>query len=111
MDLDYFLTDAQKKLVETACSIGEQHMKPVRQRYDEEEIFPWDVVKVLGESGLCGAYIPKEYGGAGMGVFELVLIVEELSKVPTLSCSGETTIRRPGFCLRSQAARNLPPLP
>ncbi|MFZ1948381.1 MAG: acyl-CoA dehydrogenase family protein [bacterium] len=79
--MDYFLNDDQKKLVATARRIAEDHMKPVRQQYDAEETFPWDVVKVLGESGLCGAYIPKEFGGMGMGVFELVLIVEELSKV------------------------------
>jgi alkylation response protein AidB-like acyl-CoA dehydrogenase len=81
LEVDYFLTEAQKKLVATANEIAQEHMKPVRQQYDAEETFPWDVVKVLGESGLCGAYIPKEFGGMGMGVFELVLIVEELSKV------------------------------
>jgi alkylation response protein AidB-like acyl-CoA dehydrogenase len=81
LEVDYFLNDDQKKLVATAKRIAEEHMKPVRQQYDAEETFPWDVVKVLGESGLCGAYIPKEFGGMGMGVFELVLIVEELSKV------------------------------
>jgi len=113
--LDYFLTDAQKKLVATAHSIGEQHMKPVRQRYDEEEIFPWDVVKVLGESGLCGAYIPREYGGAGMGVFELVLIVEELSRVDggmALALAGSALGAYPILLGGNdeQKARFLPPI-
>ena len=81
MALDYNLNETQKQLAATARKIAEEHMKPVRQKYDEEETFPWDIVKVLGASGLCGAYIPREYGGGGMGVFELVLIVEELSRV------------------------------
>jgi alkylation response protein AidB-like acyl-CoA dehydrogenase len=38
-------------------------------------------VKVLAEAGLFGVYIPEAYGGAGKGVLELVLVVEELSRV------------------------------
>jgi alkylation response protein AidB-like acyl-CoA dehydrogenase len=79
--LDYYLTEEQKKLVSTARSIANDHMKPVRQQYDADGTFPWDIVKVLGEAGLFGVYIPEKFGGRGMGVFELVLIVEELSKV------------------------------
>lgn len=79
--MDYYLTDEQKELVATARRIAQEDIKPVRQQYDAEETFPWDIVKILGEAGLFGAYIPKEYGGRGMGVLELVLIVEELSRV------------------------------
>jgi alkylation response protein AidB-like acyl-CoA dehydrogenase len=67
MHVDYFLTQEQQQLVATARRIAEEHMKPVRQKYDAEETFPWDIVKVLGESGLCGAYIPREHGGMGWG--------------------------------------------
>jgi len=79
--LDYYLTEEQKKLVSTARSIANEHIKPVRQKYDADGTFPWDIVKVLGEAGLFGVYIPEKFGGKGMGVFELVLIVEELSRV------------------------------
>jgi len=79
--LDYYLTEEQKKLVSTARSIANEYIKPVRQQYDADGTFPWDIVKVLGEAGLFGVYIPEKFGGRGMGVFELVLIVEELSKV------------------------------
>jgi alkylation response protein AidB-like acyl-CoA dehydrogenase len=79
--LDYGLTDEQKKLVATTRKIAQEHMKPVRQKYDAEEIFPWDIVKLLAEAGLFGVYIPEEYGGTGKGVMELVIVVEELSRV------------------------------
>jgi alkylation response protein AidB-like acyl-CoA dehydrogenase len=79
--LDYGLTDEQKELVATTRKIAQEKMKPVRQKYDAEEIFPWDIVKVLAEAGLFGVYIPQEYGGTGKGVMELVLVVEELSRV------------------------------
>jgi alkylation response protein AidB-like acyl-CoA dehydrogenase len=79
--LEYNLTDAQKEIVTKTREIAIEHIKPVRQQYDREGTFPWDIVKVLGEAGLFGVYIPEEYGGRGMGVFELVLVTEELSKV------------------------------
>jgi len=84
--MEYFLTEEQKMIVETAREFAEKKIKPVREKYDEEEIFPWDIVKAMGEADLCGLYIPPEYGGMGMGVFGLCLAVEELSKV----CGGIT---------------------
>ena len=79
--MDYNLTDEQKELVAVTRGIAEKDIKPVRQRYDREGIYPWDIVEKLAAAGLFGVYIPKEYGGRGMGVFELVLVVEELSRV------------------------------
>jgi alkylation response protein AidB-like acyl-CoA dehydrogenase len=79
--LDYNLTDEQKELVAVAREIAETDIKPIRQRYDREGIYPWEIVEKLAEADLFGVYIPKEYGGRGMGVFELVLVVEELSRV------------------------------
>lgn len=82
--MNYFLTEEQKMIVETAREIAQKKILPVREKYDHEGIFPWDVVNALSEVDLCGLYIPQEYGGFGGGVFELCLAVEELSKV----CGG-----------------------
>ena len=68
-------------MVELAKKIATEKIKPVREHYDETEEFPSEIVKELAQADLCGVYIPQEYGGFGGGVFELVLIVEELCKV------------------------------
>ncbi len=82
--MDYFLTDEQKMIKELARKIAEEKILPVRAECDEKEEFPHDVVKVLAQSDLFGVYIPEEYGGMGFGVFELCLVIEELSRV----CGG-----------------------
>jgi len=82
--MNYFLTEEQQMIVETAREIAQKKIIPVREKYDHEGIFPWDVVNALAEVDLCGLYIPQEYGGFGGGVFELCLAVEELSK----ACGG-----------------------
>ena len=41
-------------------------------------------MRILGEADLFAVWVPEEYGGLGGGVFEQVLVVEELSR----ACSG-----------------------
>jgi alkylation response protein AidB-like acyl-CoA dehydrogenase len=82
--MNYFLTEEQRMIVDTAREIAEKKIVPVREKYDHEGIFPWDVVKAMAELDMCGLYIPEEYGGFGGGILELCLAVEELSK----ACGG-----------------------
>jgi alkylation response protein AidB-like acyl-CoA dehydrogenase len=79
--MNWFLTEEQQMIVETAREIAHKKILPVREKYDHEGIFPWDVVKACAEADLCGLYIPEEYGGMGGGIMELCLAVEELSKI------------------------------
>ena len=81
MVMDYFLSEEEKMMVETARTIALEKMKPVREHYDETEEFPWEIVKEFAQADLCGVYIPEEYGGFGKGIMGLVLVVEELCKV------------------------------
>ncbi|MFW5960529.1 MAG: acyl-CoA dehydrogenase family protein, partial [Chitinivibrionales bacterium] len=82
--MNWQLTEEQEMIVETARELAQKKVLPVREEYDREGTFPWDVVKAMSEVDLCGLYIPEEYGGFGGGVMELTLAVEELSKV----CGG-----------------------
>ncbi|GAB1402254.1 acyl-CoA dehydrogenase family protein [Elusimicrobiota bacterium] len=79
--MQYFLTEEEQMLVDVAREIAEKKIKPVREKYDEEGIFPWDIVKELAQADLCGVYIPEQYGGVGQGIMGLVLVTEELCKV------------------------------
>ncbi len=82
--MNYFLTEEQQAIVETAREIAEKKIKPIREEYDAEEKFPWPIVTELSKADLFGVYIHPNYGGLGGGGFELVLVVEELSK----ACGG-----------------------
>ncbi len=80
----YELTEEQQAIVETAREIAQKKIKKVREHYDKTEEYPWEIVEELRKADLFGVYIPQEYGGLGGGVFELSLVVEELSK----ACGG-----------------------
>ena len=82
--LDYLLTEDQKMIRDACREIVEKHIKPVRAKYDEEGIFPWDILELLRQADIFGIYLPEEYGGFGGGTFEMSLVMEELSR----GCGG-----------------------
>jgi len=82
--MDYLLTEQQIMVRDLARKIARERIKPVAAKYDEEEEFAWDIVKVLADSDLFGVYIPEVYGGLGGGVMDMCLVAEELSK----ACGG-----------------------
>ncbi|MGA1841178.1 MAG: acyl-CoA dehydrogenase family protein [bacterium] len=82
--MDYFLTEDQLMIKDLSRRIAEERIKPVRAELDEKEEFPWGIVQEMAKSDMFGIFIPEEYGGLSGGCLELVLAVEELSRV----CSG-----------------------
>ncbi len=76
--VNYFLTEEQQMIVDLARQIAEEKIVPARAQLDEEEKFPWDIMKDLAQADLFGLYIPEEYGGLGGGCFENCLAVEQL---------------------------------
>jgi alkylation response protein AidB-like acyl-CoA dehydrogenase len=78
--MNYFLSERQQMIKDLCHKIGVEKIKPVRAEYDETGKFPWDIVKVLGETDVFGVYLPEEYGGLGGGIMEMAIATEELSR-------------------------------
>ncbi|MBI5555699.1 MAG: acyl-CoA dehydrogenase family protein [Elusimicrobia bacterium] len=113
--MNYFLTDEQKMIIELAHQVAVEKIAPVTEKYDESGEFPWDIVKILSDSDLFGLYIPEAYGGMGGGVLELVIAVEELSRVCggislSLAASALGTFPILLFGTDEQKKKYLPPL-
>jgi len=82
--MDYLLTDEQKMIQELARKIAKEKIGPVAAKYDQSEEFPWEIIKVIADADLFGLFIPAEYGGLGVGVLNLCIATEELSR----ACGG-----------------------
>ena len=86
MNFDY--NDNQKMIAESIREFGEKHMRPFIMEWDEAQIFPVELFKKLGEMGLMGVLVPQEYGGAGLGYFEYVTVIDEISQIdPSIGLS------------------------
>ncbi len=79
-----FLTEENLYWKQKAHEVAEKVVRPIAKKYDELQEYPWEIKDAMAEAGLLGVWIPKEYGGAGAGVLNLCLCVEELSR----ACGG-----------------------
>jgi alkylation response protein AidB-like acyl-CoA dehydrogenase len=79
--VDFSLTEEQRAIQETARDFARREVDPIVDEIDEQQKFPRDVMRKAGELGFLGIIFPEEYGGAGLGYVEYVLVVTELSKV------------------------------
>jgi isovaleryl-CoA dehydrogenase len=78
--MDFRLTEEQRMLKETVVRFVEKEITPHAEEWDEEEKFPSEVFRAMGDLGLFGISIPEEYGGSGSDFLSCVLAMEELSK-------------------------------
>ncbi|OQX52791.1 MAG: acyl-CoA dehydrogenase [Candidatus Cloacimonas sp. 4484_209] len=85
--MDYFLNEEQKMILKVVQDIAKDKILPVRQELDEKEEFPGEILNELAKADLFRIFIPEEYDGAGMGNFDLCLVVEEIAKY----CAGVAT--------------------
>jgi butyryl-CoA dehydrogenase len=86
-NLDYFLTEEQQMIVETAREIAREKIVPLRAELDEKNEFPTSILRDMAKADLFGVFVPEEYGGLGGGCFEIVLVLEELAR----GCVGVAT--------------------
>ena len=82
--MDYFLSEQQMMIRETARQVAREKIVPVRAELDEKEEFPWEVIKSCAAADLFAIWIPEAYGGLGGGILDLCVCVEELSR----GCAG-----------------------
>ncbi|MEM1546039.1 MAG: acyl-CoA dehydrogenase family protein [Candidatus Methanomethylicia archaeon] len=83
-----FLGSEYELVRKQAREFAEKKLRPVVRRFDEEEVFPWDLWREAAELGYTGLMIPEEYGGSGTDPLLAVVIVEELSRgFPAFSLS------------------------
>ena len=66
---------------QSAKDFAETHIRPMVMVWDEDQTFPLDLFKKLGEQGFMGILVPERYQGSGLGYQEYITILDEISKV------------------------------
>ncbi|MGH9382360.1 MAG: acyl-CoA dehydrogenase family protein, partial [Thermoanaerobaculia bacterium] len=86
--VDFGLTGEQLAIREAAREFARREIDPIVEETDESQEFPLAVFKKAGELGFLGVLFPEEYGGAGLGYVDYVLIIRELGEVdPSVALS------------------------
>jgi short/branched chain acyl-CoA dehydrogenase len=62
-------------------NFAEKEIRPIAGKLDEEAVFSKHLTRRMGEMGLLGITIPKEYGGQNLDTLSYIIAVEELARV------------------------------
>jgi alkylation response protein AidB-like acyl-CoA dehydrogenase len=79
--MDFGFTEEQIALRKQVRAFAEAEIAPHVLEWDENQIFPLEVIKQCGELGYLGAIFPEELGGSGLGYIEYSIIIEELARI------------------------------
>ncbi len=77
--MDFDLNENQTMIAQMIKDFGEKEITPFRNQWDDDQEFPVQVFKKLGELGLMGVLVPQEYGGSGFGYHEYITVVSEMA--------------------------------
>ena len=68
-----------KQIRESVATICQKYGEEYWRKLDKKKEYPTDFVKEMTTSGFLNILIPEEYGGAGLGLKEACIVLEELS--------------------------------
>lgn len=74
-------TKGQEALRAQIRQFAEEEIRPQAFLMDQNNEFPEEAIRKLGERGWMGLPYPDEYGGAGLDVMSYAIAVEELARV------------------------------
>jgi short-chain 2-methylacyl-CoA dehydrogenase len=78
--MEFDLSEDQRQVRDLVREFASEEIAPGAGERDEREEFPLDIVKKLGELGICGVPIPEDYGGLGADAMTWALVIEELGR-------------------------------
>ncbi|GHB47856.1 acyl-CoA dehydrogenase [Mongoliitalea lutea] len=79
--MNFEMNENQQMIAQMIRDFGAKEITPFRKEWDDNQHFPLELFKKLGELGLMGVLVPTEYGGSGFGYFEYVTAIAELAKL------------------------------
>ncbi|MEN6467273.1 MAG: acyl-CoA dehydrogenase family protein [Syntrophaceae bacterium] len=79
--MNFELSEELKMLRDMAYKFAQAEIAPISHDCDKEEKYTPEIRKKAAAQGLVAAWVPEEFGGAGVGVLGNTIITEELSRV------------------------------
>ncbi|WP_054705747.1 acyl-CoA dehydrogenase [Bacillus sp. JCM 19041] len=76
-----FFNEEQIMMQKMVREFAKEQILPAVEQMEEQDKFPREVLKKMGELGLMGVPIPEKYGGSGMDFVSYIIAVHEVSKV------------------------------
>ena len=95
--MNFQFTEEQLAVRDAARDFAQNELLPGVIERDENQQFPTEQIKKLGELGFLGMMVDSKYNGSGMDTVSYVLAMEEISKVDA-SCSVVMSVNNSLVC-------------
>jgi alkylation response protein AidB-like acyl-CoA dehydrogenase len=79
--INFDFSEEQLAVRDAARDFAQRELLPGVIERDENEYFPDELVRKMGEMGFLGMMVSEKYGGGGLDTVSYVLVMEELSKI------------------------------
>ena len=86
--MNFNLTEDQQMFAETAKQFSDAEFAPMAAKWDQQHIFPKEVIAKAGELGFCGLYSPEDVGGLALSRLDSSIIFEQLA----MGCTATTAM-------------------
>jgi alkylation response protein AidB-like acyl-CoA dehydrogenase len=86
--VNFNLTEDQQMFADTAKQFSDSELLPNGGKWDQEHIFPKDVIAKAGELGFCALYTPEDAGGLNLSRLDASIIFEQLA----MGCTATTAM-------------------
>jgi len=95
--MKFELSEEHLSVQKAARNFAQDVLKPGVIERDNQQKFPTEEIKQLGQLGFLGMMVNPKYGGGGMDTISYVLAMEEISKVDA-SCSVVMSVNNSLVC-------------
>lgn len=86
--MNFDLTEDQQMFADTAKQFSDSELLPNAAKWDQEHIFPKEVITKAGELGFCALYTPEDAGGLNLSRLDSSIIFEQLA----MGCTATTAM-------------------
>ena len=86
--MNFDLTEDQQMFADLAKQFSDSEFLPNAAKWDQEHIFPKDVIAKAGELGFCALYTPEDAGGLNLSRLDSSIIFEQLA----MGCTATTAM-------------------
>jgi len=86
--VNFDLTEDQQMFADLAKQFSDSEFLPNAAKWDQEHIFPTDVIAKAGELGFCALYTPEDAGGLNLSRLDSSIIFEQLA----MGCTATTAM-------------------
>ncbi|MGB3050190.1 MAG: acyl-CoA dehydrogenase family protein [Polyangiales bacterium] len=77
--MSYVESEEQQMLRKQVAEIGRKYGREYYTEKARQGLSPDELWQEIGEHGFIGVNTPEEYGGGGLGIYELAIVCEELA--------------------------------